>query len=398
MRTKNKGRKLYKTKEKNYYGKSPAGKVFSAVLSVLLIGGIGFIGYSVAEPILNYNKKVDDDASAVAATTSPDSESSGAEPTSGEGNSSNDPVINEQYKAAALGVNDMNSINALKGALEAVPSDLGIEYVEVPLKVSGGNIYYASSVYEAQAAGAVQSSLTLTEIVSAIRAAGYKPAAVISTFYDNILPSNYPETGYTTADDGSQWIDDNYDSGGKPWVTPYSENAVEYICSIADEAVNAGFEKVICSDFMFPHFRPTDLELLDSRLSASDRFMVMTSAANLLYDRITSGGSRMMVEVSAAEILSNNADVLQPMMLSAKTIILDINMDEISWGISDGWTVYEFTGTPAEKVKKCLGFVSEKLEGFNVAVRLSGDSATTEELIKAKEEIADFGYTSFVIG
>jgi len=86
------------------------------------------------------------------------------------------------------------------------------------------------------------------------------------------------------------------------------------------------------------------------------------------------------------------------MMLSAKTIILDINMDEISWGISDGWTVYEFTGTPAEKVKKCLGFVSEKLEGFNVAVRLSGDSATTEELIKAKEEIADFGYTSFVIG
>ena len=69
MRTNKKGRKLYKTKEKNYYGKSPVGKVFSAVLSVLLIGGLGFIGYSVAEPLLNYNKKVDDDTSNTAPTT-----------------------------------------------------------------------------------------------------------------------------------------------------------------------------------------------------------------------------------------------------------------------------------------------------------------------------------------
>lgn len=57
MRFKNKGRKIYKTKEKNYYGKSPVGKAFSVVLTVLLLGGIGFIGYSVAEPIINYSKK-----------------------------------------------------------------------------------------------------------------------------------------------------------------------------------------------------------------------------------------------------------------------------------------------------------------------------------------------------
>ena len=49
MKFKNKGRKIYKTKEKNYYGKSPVGKAFSVGLTVLLIGGIGFIGYSVAE-------------------------------------------------------------------------------------------------------------------------------------------------------------------------------------------------------------------------------------------------------------------------------------------------------------------------------------------------------------
>ena len=63
MKFKNKGRKIYKTKEKNYYGKSPVGKAFSVGLTVLLIGGIGFIGYSVAEPLINYSKKKGDNAS-----------------------------------------------------------------------------------------------------------------------------------------------------------------------------------------------------------------------------------------------------------------------------------------------------------------------------------------------
>ena len=71
MKVKNKGRKIYKTKEKNYYGKSPVGKAFSVGLTVLLIGGIGFIGYSVAEPIINYTKKKgDNDVSTIVTTAS----------------------------------------------------------------------------------------------------------------------------------------------------------------------------------------------------------------------------------------------------------------------------------------------------------------------------------------
>ena len=49
MGRKTKGRKIYKTKEKNYYGKTPLGKAFSVALSVLLIGGLGFIGYNIVD-------------------------------------------------------------------------------------------------------------------------------------------------------------------------------------------------------------------------------------------------------------------------------------------------------------------------------------------------------------
>ena len=77
MRFRNKGRKIYKTKEKNYYGKSPLGKAFSVGLSILLIGGIGFIGYSVAEPIVNYTKKKGDDSTAVSSETTTVSDENG---------------------------------------------------------------------------------------------------------------------------------------------------------------------------------------------------------------------------------------------------------------------------------------------------------------------------------
>ena len=60
-RKKIKGRKIYKTKERNYLGKSPVSKFMSGALTVLLMGGIGFLGYSLAEPIINYTRHEGDE-------------------------------------------------------------------------------------------------------------------------------------------------------------------------------------------------------------------------------------------------------------------------------------------------------------------------------------------------
>jgi hypothetical protein len=61
-------------------------------------------------------------------------------------------------------------------------------------------------------------------------------------------------------------------------------------------------------------------------------------------------------------------------------------------------TVYEFNGTPAENVKKMLDLVSDDVEDFNVAVRVSGDTVSTQDLLDAKEEIVDYGFDSYVLG
>ena len=223
MKFKNKGRKIYKTKEKNYYGKSPVGKAFSVGLTVLLIGGIVFIGYSVAEPLINYTKKKGDstaESEMIASDTTPTDEN--GEPVTEEGAAPQVPVSAEVYRAYALDPLDIADAQSIKAALKRVPSEEKIEYIEVPLKVSGGNIYYATNNYYATSSGVIQSYTKLSEIVSAISAEGYKPVALISTFNDNIIPNYFRDMSYLTVDDGSQWIDNDINAGGKPWMTPFS--------------------------------------------------------------------------------------------------------------------------------------------------------------------------------
>ena len=181
-------------------------------------------------------------------------------------------------------------------------------------------------------------------------------------------------------------------------MTPFSESAVEYNTDIAEEVAQAGFERVVCYDFVFPDFRPSDVEFLGEKVVSPDRYMALTSAANMMYDKIMTEGSKMMLEVNASDLLKGKNDVLQPMLLKVNTIILNIDLDLMSYGVYTGDTVYEFTGTPAENVRKMLDLVSEDVSDFNVAVRVSGTTLSTQEMLEAKEEIVGYGFDSYVLG
>lgn len=403
MKFKNKGRKIYKTKEKNYYGKSGAGKAFSVGLTILLIGGIGFIGYSVAEPLVNYSKKKGDKDSistSAAVTTTEIVEITTVDLTdaAGENIPPRQSVNFEAYKAAALKETDLLNIDALELAIGRLPTGQGIEYLEVPLKVRGGTVYYSTNVFLAGSAKAYPEMLTLEQIVTTVEKAGYKPAAVISIFNDNLLPVTDGSAGYRTYNTDEQWIDNDPAAGGKPWTSPYSEMAVNYNADIAGEISSAGFQKVICTDLVFPQFRQTDLDILDPELSSPSRSMKMTAAANLLNDRILKNGSSMFVEVSAADIIKGSKDILQPMLLNVNTIVLNIDIDELSSGVYTSETVYDFSGSVTEKAEKAVKLVEGDLSDFNVVIRLSGNSPSMIELIEARDFLIKKGYSSFVLG
>jgi hypothetical protein len=293
---------------------------------------------------------------------------------------------------------DLSDKETLKKALKRVPADGKIEYIEVPMKESGGDIYYATNNYYATSSGIVEGSMTPKEIANEIISAGYKPVAHISTFYDNTVPMYFQDMSYLTYADGSLWIDNSVEAGGKPWMSPFSENAVNYNTDLVDEVTSAGFVRVVCSDFVFPDFRQSDIDILGERYVSSDRYMALTSAANMMYDRAMTNGAKMLLEVNASDLLRGKNDVLQPMLLRVNTLVLNIDLDVIAYGVITPDTVYEFNGTPTENVKKMLDLVAEDLEDFNVAVRVSGSTAGIQELLDAKDEIVGCGYDSYVIG
>ncbi|MBP7186220.1 MAG: hypothetical protein KBA55_05545 [Ruminococcus sp.] len=401
MRFKNKGRKIYKTKEKNYYGKSPVGKAFSVGLTVLLLGGIGFIGYSVAEPIIKYTKKAGDSElpqPTTLPTEAPTDDSGNLIGMESDAPSETPENDTESILGYSLSVNDLMNKDVLKTALKRIPEDQDIRYVEVPLKAEGGKVYYASSIFTAQHSGAVQGQMSLSEIVSAIAEDGYKPIANISTFNDNISPATFPELGYTIMSDGSQWLDDDYEDGGKPWTSPFAQTAVDYNISIINEVSGSGFSKVICSDFTFPEFHDTDADYLDDSVMSPDRYKAMTSAANTFYEHITNRGSTMLLEVSAADVLKGNKDILQPLILKVNTLVVNIDLDEIRYGVFTGDTVYEFSGDPAENVDKMLDLIAEDISSFNVVVKIKGVNFNPSDLVKASEKVKENGFNSCIIG
>ena len=402
MKFKNKGRKIYKTKEKNYYGKSGAGKAFSAGLTILLLGGLGFIGYSVAEPLVNYSKKKGDKdavSSTSAVVTSDTDSSSETIPTESlQEIISSQGITFEGYKGASLKPSDLISAEALELAIGRLPTGQGIEYLAVPMKVSGGAVYYSSEVFYAGPAKVFPEMLTAEQIISAIEKAGYKPAAIVSTFEDNLLPVTDGSCGYRTYISDEQWIDNDVSAGGKPWASPYSELAVSYNADIVSELSSAGFKKIICSDLVYPRFRQSDLDILNPELSTSARSMKMTAAANMFNDRILKNGSSMFVGVSAADIIMGSNDILQPMLLNVNTIVLDINIDELSSGVYTADTVYDFSGTVSEKAEKAVSMVEDELSEFNVVIRLSGDSCSMMDFVEARDTLVTKGYESFILG
>lgn len=434
MKSKNKGRKIYKTKEKNYYGKSPGAKFLSGLLTTVLIGGLGFIGYSVAEPLLDLTKEIGDSqedvpvqeitTAANADTTIPGQENpqESAEVIPGsETDPDSVPVTDdavtkeelletipglssgkvveqknfEQFTAYSLSAADLASVETLSAALDNIPAEVKPDYIEVPVKVSGGGVYFGCSAYEAQNGGVIQSYILPGEISQTISSYGYKSAALISTFSDNILPYTFPGTGYVTSDQ-EIWLDGSDEYGGKPWVSPYSQAALGYIKYVVDEIAVSGFDCVVCSDFVYPQFSENDRMLLGEQTSKASLGNTLAAAANLCADRVSSQKERFLLEVSAADVLTDRADVLQPMILSTNTIVLTIDLFELSQGISDGTTTYDFPGSPAENCRLMMDLIHEKLSGYNVIVRVKG--GTYAELLRARDEMIEYGYTSYVLG
>ena len=294
MKIKPKGRKIYRRKDKIAYHKKIRHDTGSAVVTVLIAGVLIFLGYSAGKPVLNflqetnflappshYAEKADAHETYQSVSESSVSNENNSELPLEEVPTDTEPEQNEigfvqkapSIQGYTLDVSALMTETALQSALETIPE--GITHLMIPLKVKGGNIYYATSVRDAVRCNAVQAVIPLPTIFQDVSAKGLEPVALINTLEDSVFPKNNPDASYLYPATGEFWTDKST-AQETLWLSPFSVLTKDYLSAIAEEIETAGFRIILCEGVKFPVFPRTELDSLDPKCSESERFQYLT--------------------------------------------------------------------------------------------------------------------------
>ena len=306
----------------------PGRAILSIGFTFLVAGVIGVVGYSVAKPILQYSgaehsqTQPEETLSSAAAETAAPEESASAAVTETTAAS----VQTQTEDGYVLPVSALESKQALQAAAvsarEKMPDG---KLLVIPLKVSGGEVWYQTSASLAKSCGAAKGSMTLSEIVDTVTQQGWTPAAQLSLLWDNLLPDADAAAGYRVTD-GSRWLDNTKENGGKAWASPFSTVTVQYLTEITGEVSRAGFSQIWCKDAVFPDFRESDLNYIGESVQNPERSAALVQLVNQLAQ--TAGNVPLWVEVDAADAAEGTAEVFQPDTLHVSGVVLDLAEDK----------------------------------------------------------------------
>lgn len=332
MAYKYKRRKIKKTKRTSMYKKkkSTLHKVVVSFVYVFCFLALVFLGFSIGKPVIEFfsGERIDDESSVV-------SESSDSDVLI-EDNSSvtdNSDVLQEPEAEVFKGVYALSlnkNILSNKDALSAVvlsAKEQGYNTVVIDLVVDGGYIYYLTNQHQAIAYEAVVGNLTLDEIAQTIRINQMKSVVRFSVLTDHITSRMEKSVGYTFENDISTWIDDSPEKGGKAWISPFKEDAIEYIKYFASEIDASDFDYVIACDIEFPFMRNTDLNYLGASVKSENRYLALQ---NVWYEfkNVFVSGDKVILDVSAYKIVTGAEEVFSKSKPEVSDLNLTVNVTE----------------------------------------------------------------------
>ncbi len=112
----------------------------------------------------------------------------------------------------------------------------------IDVKETGGWLYYATDLAEAQDSGAIMTSpvFTLEELLPALKERGIYTIARVVVMKDNTLGVARPELAVRNVQTGGPWTD----WGGGVWLDPGNPGVAEYVAAIAVDLAERGFDEV----------------------------------------------------------------------------------------------------------------------------------------------------------
>ena len=300
-----------------------------------------------------------------------------------------------------LDPDSMSDADSLDAALDELAAS-GCNAVIVPVKTEGGVFHYRTELdFVATVIDGndpIQSELSAADIVKAAESRGLRPVALMSVLYDNNRYGDYRDGSYRS-EDGDTWLDTSPDKGGKPWLSPFDETAQEYLCDIVTELGEAGFDEIICDDFIFPEFRSSDIDMLGEEVSPySDRYQALTSLAVMMNNAGNEAGTRVMLRITANSVIRRYSELFYPDELEGCRIMIDYSENNISRTmvagndevILDDMDMYD-------KITAVYGEVSSRCGDLPVYPMLDRESMSADDFDEAVKALSAMGYDEYYV-
>lgn len=391
------GRKIKRSKINLYpRRKTKAQKILSTVLLIILLLALGFLGYCLGKPLLEYFEKNQNMGSSPVWTPPEDTESTSAqtEPpvtTAPEGEtavttaSESESLVSDgisytvNVPASALLNYTSLSTFAKKSASE------GFTAAMVQLKDGAGHLRYASDIEAVQNTDVIIGVMTAEEICSALRENGLEPVAVVSALADNAGCVAIPDMSYKVTDeDDVSWLDYTAENPVR-WANPENEATLLYIKEVKDELTASGFTEIIQTNIVFPDFQEYDKKYVEAKYFSADRYKLLSGA--VMYGH--------SIEVNAEDVISGQftgtAEVLKnKTQLTNNKIVVKISRG--AFPVEEGYPAD--AGSLLEIV---MAQAMSKNSGFTLAPMIEGKDFLPAEISDMQKTAKEMGFTDFYV-
>ncbi len=181
--------------------------------------------------------------------------------------------------------------NMLAGAVNAQ-----LNTVVVDAKDATGAVLFSSENAVAQKAGAaLDTAYSARQVAQAISGKGLIPAARIHAFRDSIAPLQERDMSVHYYDTDVFWYDNAPELGGKPWLNPYSEEAQQYIISLAGELCSQGFKVILLDSVQFPSGVGLDKAGYGPQAKTTARDVVLAQFVNAVSAAVKAKGGELIL-------------------------------------------------------------------------------------------------------
>lgn len=235
-----------KRRQPHFGGRSPLPAVFQTLPVILVLLLLVCLGFILTETLLRLS-----DAPPVTG----ESESAHSETQTQEGQSTQPGINGNPLYALQVSPAVLRGGAALEQAMASARSGRQ-NAVVMDWKDENGNFYYPTGQTLAQQSGAAQNAAqNAAESLHTMQSGGLRVIARVYCFRDPLAAQTMREAAIHYQQEGMLWLDNAKESGGVPWLNPYSPKATEYLLSVIAEIAALRADYILLDGVQFANGR-----------------------------------------------------------------------------------------------------------------------------------------------